>query len=75
MPGMVVATSERIINAMTSERERTSTYANVALKLAKGVQLDIFHEIDDHGQEKTTGTADVDQGEITYTGARWKITF
>jgi hypothetical protein len=73
--GYGVAASERTINAVTSERERTSTYANVALKLAKGVQLDIFHEIDDHGEEKTTGSAGVDQGEITYTGARWVIRF
>lgn len=73
--GYGIATSERTIGANTFERERISTYVNVPITFAKGVTLEMFHEIDDHGEENSAGSPGVDQGEITYTGGRWKITF
>lgn len=74
--GYGTGASERTINAVTTEYERTSTYVNAPITLAKGVTVDVFYEIDDYGDVSITGvTPDVAQGERTYTGARWILRF
>jgi hypothetical protein len=74
--GYGTGASERTINAVTTEYERTSTYINAPITLAKGVTVDVFYEIDDYGDVSITGvTPDVAQGERTYTGARWILRF
>lgn len=68
--------TERTIGATTTELERTSTYVNAPITLAKGFELQVFHEMDDYGESVVTNVPNnIAQGEMTYTGARWVISF
>ena len=66
---------EQTVDGVTSENEKTFMYAQLPITLAKNVF--IIPEIGsaDFGDLKATGSAAVDQGEMSYFGAKWEIRF
>jgi len=75
--GYGVLTSEVDTSTTTTyEIEEDLTYVNAVINLAKGVELAVYYEMYDKGEEvETNVTPNNDRGETDYYGARWILRF
>lgn len=69
------ANNEIEFGGISQSQDVKAYYLNATINLAKNVF--IVPEIGklDYGEIETTGAADVDQGDMTYFGAKWQINF
>ena len=66
---------ERTVGALTTSNEKTFTYVQLPITLAKNVVLTPEVGVIDYGDLEVTGAAAVEQGDTSYWGLRWMINF
>jgi len=73
--GYGMLSCEREVSGKTTESTTTSMYVQAVIALAKGFYIVPEFGTVDYGDQETTGTPAVKQGDISYFGAKWHIDF